>query len=398
VAPHLRFGTGAGSYDVSREAFCAPIAPGAAFLYTGDDPGSYTGEEADDVASLLDAARERCGCCVASEYTLTKIGGVDAVAVAINDGGAVIGGGTDPAGFVWTPLPGDRTQGVLHPLPPLPGYTGMELHGINADGDVVGASNQFLPPNSVALAATLWEDLVPRPIGPGGQSVGLTINDAGVIGGRQLGAGILGGGWVLAPPVPPQTEASLTTLPGSGAPQAMNAHAAFAGIALSGVGLAFQPAYWPNAATLPTLLDTPGGNGHANDITDAGWMVGDYGNGRPFLWQGADLMRLPTPALPDAFWNGLGTARAINERGEIVGELFVRIEVEDYLGKRAVLWKDGVATDLNALLSPADRASFVLETARDVNERGQIVGWGVDFPFQPSYDSRAVLLTPKCGE
>jgi hypothetical protein len=61
ITPHLRIGE-EGAHDTGREAFCAfaadpPVEP--AFLYTGGDPADVPGE---DLASLREAAFDRCGC------------------------------------------------------------------------------------------------------------------------------------------------------------------------------------------------------------------------------------------------------------------------------------------------------------------------------------------------
>jgi hypothetical protein len=62
VTPHLRFGM-PGDHDPRREAFCAFAGPpGAAFVYTEEDPDSFTGNEPTDLPSLLVGARTWCGC------------------------------------------------------------------------------------------------------------------------------------------------------------------------------------------------------------------------------------------------------------------------------------------------------------------------------------------------
>lgn len=62
VAPHLRFGV-AGNHDVRREALCEFLAPGvASFVFTDEDPASFTGTEPTDRAALERAARTWCGC------------------------------------------------------------------------------------------------------------------------------------------------------------------------------------------------------------------------------------------------------------------------------------------------------------------------------------------------
>jgi hypothetical protein len=60
VAPHLRFGV-PGDHDVRREAFCAAAAPGTdAFVYTQENPASFTGDEPTDLESVLAAAARWC--------------------------------------------------------------------------------------------------------------------------------------------------------------------------------------------------------------------------------------------------------------------------------------------------------------------------------------------------
>jgi plastocyanin len=62
TAPHLRFGV-EGNHDARREALCAFVAPDpVAFVYTGEDPNAFTGDEPTDAASIEAAARVTCGC------------------------------------------------------------------------------------------------------------------------------------------------------------------------------------------------------------------------------------------------------------------------------------------------------------------------------------------------
>jgi hypothetical protein len=60
VTPHLRFGV-EGAYDLRREAFCAFVAPDtASFVYTNEDPASFTGREPTDLPSVEAAVAEWC--------------------------------------------------------------------------------------------------------------------------------------------------------------------------------------------------------------------------------------------------------------------------------------------------------------------------------------------------
>ena len=72
-------------------------------------------------------------------------------------------------------------------------------------------------------------------------------------------------------------------------------------------------------------------------------------------------------------------AFGINDVGQVVGES----------GGRAFVYDDGAMRDLNTLL-PAD-SGWVLRSAQDVNNLGQIVGWGT---APDGIGPRAFLLTP----
>ena len=62
-------------------------------------------------------------------------------------------------------------------------------------------------------------------------------------------------------------------------------------------------------------------------------------------------------------------ARAINNRGQIVGlSSFGPLSSDEI---HAVLWQDGVAVDLG------DLGGYPTQ-ALDINDRGQIVGWGMN--------------------
>lgn len=82
---------------------------------------------------------------------------------------------------------------------------------------------------------------------------------------------------------------------------------------------------------------------------------------------------------------GISEALAINDRGQIVGLSSNRLGIEGI--QHATLWENGQIVDLNDLI-PAG-AGWTLELASGVNNRGQIVGYGVhDGRTQP------FLLTP----
>jgi hypothetical protein len=62
VMPHLRFGQ-PGDHDERREAFCALVGPpDAPFVFTGEDPATFSGDEDVSFDALRVATRKFCGC------------------------------------------------------------------------------------------------------------------------------------------------------------------------------------------------------------------------------------------------------------------------------------------------------------------------------------------------
>jgi probable HAF family extracellular repeat protein len=76
-------------------------------------------------------------------------------------------------------------------------------------------------------------------------------------------------------------------------------------------------------------------------------------------------------------------AYSINDAGQVVGMAQVKGDKP-----HAFLYADGKMIDLNGLLPPG--SEWELQAARDINNRGQIVGWGLHEGV-----TRAFLLTPK---
>lgn len=168
----------------------------------------------------------------------------------------------------------------------------------------------------------------------------------------------------------------------------------------------------------------------ALDINDHGLVVGSAvgGNSFNFLWDGTEITRLPklpgnqsftpvsinnsgavvgTVSIPrpgqdtlsqayiyaDGRYQALGPAgtradylmpSAINDRNWVVGSA----PDEGSDNRQGFLWRNGREVDLNDLLTE-DSAGWDLVSARDVNNRGQIVGWGIFNGL-----NRAYLATP----
>ncbi len=98
LAPHLRHGV-EGAHDERREAFCGLVTPGAALVYTGEDPADFTGSEPLDFGSLEAATREHCGCDGPPTTTTTT------TTTTTVDGGPGTSAPTSPPGSTTTSPP-----------------------------------------------------------------------------------------------------------------------------------------------------------------------------------------------------------------------------------------------------------------------------------------------------
>ena len=130
-------------------------------------------------------------------------------------------------------------------------------------------------------------------------------------------------------------------------------------------------AIWKNNSL--TDLGSPMGSSYARGINNSGVIVGDYNLGSACIWQNGSIVNLDM--LGD---NTLGKAYGINNARQVVGQI----------SGEAVLWQDGHAYKLKDLI-PAGSGWRLFE-ARDINESGQIVGYG---EFNGTH--HAFLLTPK---
>jgi probable HAF family extracellular repeat protein len=154
-------------------------------------------------------------------------------------------------------------------------------------------------------------------------------------------------------------------------------------------GQEFRAFLWENGQM--TALDPLPGDfrSWATDINDVGQICGISRNSgsppyfidfnRAVLWE-------------DGVVNSLGVGGssfdcAINNHGQVVGSRSVSASSTT---SYAFIWQDGVTQNLNNLI-PSD-SSFVLRSARDVNDAGQIVGSGL--PSPDAQVTRAYLLEP----
>lgn len=117
-------------------------------------------------------------------------------------------------------------------------------------------------------------------------------------------------------------------------------------------------------------LGTLGGvNSWARGINNLGQIVGESDtadlNTRAFLWSNGVMTDLGT------LGGANSSASRISDTGVIVG--WAETASRE---RRAVAWINGQIIDLNRMLLPNSNPSIVLQEARDINESGEIAGWG----------------------
>jgi probable HAF family extracellular repeat protein len=106
------------------------------------------------------------------------------------------------------------------------------------------------------------------------------------------------------------------------------------------------------------------GPGVARDINEQGQIVG-FGHLHAILWEHGKATELP-----ELFGADYSSATAVNERGQIVGELgaYTSPTNKSTLWKHAIVWQQGTIVDLGTL---GGRRAIVAA----ISERGQVVGW-----------------------
>jgi probable HAF family extracellular repeat protein len=129
---------------------------------------------------------------------------------------------------------------------------------------------------------------------------------------------------------------------------------------------------WQNGKT--TRIGTPKDRIGVVAINDRGQVVGSADtkkedeHGLPiwhaFLWQNGKLRDLGTLGGPESY------ASAMNDRGQVVGTSDTKARDGGFPIEHAFLWSDGKMRDLEP------RSGSLGSDAVDVNERGEVVGYG----------------------
>ncbi len=332
------------------------------------------------------------GAIAATLYSLTDLGaltrGTSSYATGINNNGQVVGQAASSEGFrafLWSATGGMVNLGTL-------GTSNFSYAtGINDHGQVVG----YASVNNLSIAVQ-WD-------GKGGitalgsvanavQSYAYGINNSGqIVGYANIGTDAYAATqWQGGQPSTAFSNRSISSIATS-----VNAQGQVAGQMATAEG--FRATLW-NAGTITNLGTLNGGNySYATGLNDKGQVVGYSTIAKPATSTASSLLATTINAF---MWNSatglnnLGSlnpqdnsyATGLNENGQVVGYSY-GLDQGSYR-YRAFMWDNGAMTDLNSLIDPA--LGWALNVANAVNDKGQIVGLGINAAGQ----SHAFLLTP----
>jgi probable HAF family extracellular repeat protein len=295
-------------------------------------------------------------------YRVTDLG---TFAVGVNEAGQVAGIDRLTGLFLFDPVTGMQDLGFA-----------VEPSALNARGQITGTLHSGVNAKHRAFVYTPGSG--PRVFGTltgTGPSFGYGINDGGRMVGSSMSASGSIHGFLYTPGIG-MTDLGTLGGPTSNA-RAINNSGQIVGDSETTTRSTVPFIYNPGQAMV-ALTDKPGS---AFAINDRG-QVGGYLQGsfiQPFIWDPGTGFTTFGPA------NGaFKYVAALNNLGEGVGQAFIE-EVSSYA---FVYTKEGGFRDLNELLDPSGRG-WSLTLARDINDKGQIVGFGT-----LNGEGRGFLLTP----
>jgi len=315
----------------------------------------------------------------AQTYTVTDLGGVNSIGLAIAPNGNAVGQSDASFGFFWSPSRG------LSRLAGLPGGDSSQANGINAGGVIAGEATVNVE-DFVLNHAAIWTDGEIQDLGTLttlGQSWANAINSAGQVVGAANPEDNNPHAFLWTKATGMQ---DLGTLPGGSYCQALaiNRFGQVAGYSDLADGVTFGFA-WSKATGMQNLGSLPGGGGSsANAINDLGQIAGGSGCGgaciHAVLWTKTVGSVQDLGLLSGSIYS---SATGINNKGQVVGSAGFSLAPN-----HAVIWSQPAGMqDLNDLI-PAN-SGWTLQYANAINDDGQITGQGTI-----NGKVHAFLLTP----